>query len=96
MDSMFYNLGSILLGLIAWLLPLVYLAAGKRRGLFCGSSFALCALSLYLQLREVLHRAGIGDFSAIEDTIGAVVFAATVLLITTAVLNALTLLRKER
>ena len=96
MDSMICNLASILLGLAAWTLPLVYLATGKRRGLCCGSSFALCALSLYLQLREVMHRAGIGDFAAIDDTIRAVVFAANVLLITTAVLNALALLRKER
>lgn len=94
--SMFHNLGSILLGLAAWALPLLYLMVGRRRGLFCGGSLALCALSLYLQLREVMYRTNIGDLSAVMDTINAVVLAANVLLVTTLVLNLLTLLRKER
>lgn len=91
-----YNILSLTLGLLAWVLPVVYLMAGKRRDLCCGGSFALCALSLYLQLRETLGRVDRGDFSGIEDTFYAVFFAATVLIVTTAVLNTLTLLRKER
>lgn len=90
------HLLSIALGLLAWTLPLVYLFAGKHRGLLAGGSFGLCALSVYLQLREVLRLVEKGDFSAIADTIGAVVFAATVLLTVTLVLNTLTLARKER
>ena len=96
MDSIFHNLASIILGLIAWGLPIVYLFVGKRRGLFCCGSFALCALSLYFQLREVMYRTNIGDFSALMDTINAVNFCAAVLLAVTLVLNVFTLLRKER
>lgn len=91
-----YNILSLTLGLLAWVLPVVYLIAGKRRDLCCGGSFALCAAALYFQLRETLERVDRGDFAGIEDTFYAVFFAATVLIVTTAVLNILTLLRKER
>lgn len=90
------NLISLFLGFLAWVLPVIYLMVGKRRGLFCSGSFALCALSLYFQLRTILIRADRNDFSGIEDTIGAVGFAATVLLIVTVVLNVLPLLRREK
>ena len=97
MDNLIlYNLLSLFLGVIAWALPVVYLMVGKHRALFCSGSFALCAAALYFQLREMLLRSDRGDFAGIEDTIGAVVFAATVLLVTTVALNALALLRKER
>ena len=95
MTSIIHNLASIFLGLMAWSLPVIYLMAGRRREWYCGGSFALCALSLYIQLREVMHRVNIGDLSAVMDTIGAVVFAATVLVVTNVVLNTLAMLRKE-
>lgn len=91
-----YNILSLFLGLLAWSLPVIYLMVGRRRDLFCGGSFGLCAASLYLQLRETLGRVNRGDFSGIEDTFYAVFFAASVLLAVTAALNALILLRKER
>lgn len=90
------NLISIALGLTAWVLPAVYLTVRKRRDLFCCGSLTACALSLFFQLREQLRLVDKGDFSAIEDTTYAVVFAATVLLAVTVVLNALAMLRKER
>ena len=89
------NILSLFLGITAWSLPVMYLMRWKRREWFCCGSFALCALSLFFQLREFLRLADKGDFAAIEDTIGAVVFAASVLLIVTLILNALALLRKE-
>ena len=90
------NILSLLLGIAAWSLPVMYLMLWKHRTWFCCGSFGLCALALYFQLREVLKRTNLGDFAAIEDTIGAVVFAATVLLTVTLILNALALLRRER
>lgn len=95
-DTATLNLLSLFLGFTAWVLPVLYLFIGKRRDLFCGGSLALCAVSLYFQLRETLLRVERKDFSGIEDTFYAVVFAATVLLVTTLVLNAIALLRKER
>lgn len=82
--SAFFNIGSLILGLAAWALPLIALT---RRRSAAGISFALCAASVLLQLREVKNRVRLQDFAAIEDTISAVAFAATVLLIGTVVLN---------
>lgn len=97
MDNLIlYNLLSLFLGFTAWVLPVVYLCIGKRRDLFCGGSFALCAVTLFLRLREIFVRVERVDFSGIEDTIQVNLFAATVLLVTTVVLNALALLRKDR
>lgn len=83
--SIIYNLGSLILGLAAWAVLLMGLA---RRRTCAGLSFALCAASLLLQLREIANRVQLRDFSAIEDTLPAVAFAATVLVIGTVVLNA--------
>ena len=90
------NLLSLFLGVTAWVLPVLYLCIGKRRDLFCGGSFALCAVTLFLRLREIFVRVERGDFAGIEDTIQVNLFAATVLLITTLVLNTIALLRKEK
>lgn len=90
-----YNILSLFLGLMAWSLPVIYLMVGKRRERFCTGSCALCAAALYFQLREILLRANRGDFAGIEDTIGAVVFASTVLLVTTVVLNTLAMVRRD-
>lgn len=90
------NLLSLFLGLLTWSLPVVYLMVGRRRELFTGGSFALCAVTLFLRLQEILVRVNRGDFAGIEDTIQVNLFAATVLLIITAALNTMTLLRKER
>ena len=78
---------SLGLGLVSWVLPITCLFIKKRREfLTCGS--LLCVVfSLYFQLREIMRLTNKGDWSAIEDTIHAVVFAATVLIIVTLVLN---------
>lgn len=88
------NLLSLCLGLLAWICG----GSAALRGKFGGWSFAslsLCAVSLTLQLYELKRRADIGDFAAIEDTIGGVVFAGTVLLAVTAALNLLAFLRRK-
>ena len=86
------NIGSLILGLLAWVLPVAAMGAKKRPMAFCAGSFALCGVSLLLQLVDMRHLCMIGDFSAIDDTIGAVVFAAEVLLTVTGILNAVALL----
>ena len=83
------NLLSIGLGLVSWVLPLLYLCIKKRREFFTCGSLACVAVSLYFQLREVLNRVYMRDFAAIEDTIGAVCFCASVLIAVTLILNIL-------
>ena len=99
MSTFSCNLISILLGLTAWILPLVYMGVRKRRDLFCGASFAAASLSLFFQLQEPVSRMNRGDISGIIDTLDVlptVYFCACVLLAVTAVLNVIALLRKER
>ena len=93
--SMYFNLLSIGLGLLAWSLPVIYLFIKKRREFFTCGSLVCVAFSLYFQLREVLNRVHMSDFAAIEDTIGAVCFCATVLISVALILNILAW-RKKR
>lgn len=83
---------SLLLGLLAWILPLLAIGMHKRPAPFCAGSFLLCSCVLAIQLFNVQYLSEKGDFSAIDDTIAAVCFAAKVLLIGAVVLNAVALL----
>ena len=89
------NLLSIGLGLLSWGLPIVYLCIKKHREAFTCGSLSCALLSLYFQLREVMRRADLHDFGAIEDTINGVVFCATVLLAVTLILNTAAWLKKR-
>ena len=93
--SMYFNLLSIGLGLLAWSLPVIYLWRKKRREFFTCGSLVCVAFSLFFQLREVLNRVRMGDFAAIEDTIGAVCFCAAVLIGVALILNILAWLKKR-
>lgn len=91
------NLGSLLLGLIAWILPGFNLMWYKRQDHknwipFSMISISACAISLYFQILYNYHLVRIEDWSALMDTMGAVVFAMLVLLIVTIILNAITLI----
>lgn len=85
------NLGSLLLGLTAWILPLWELRrrlSGKgTRELPGAGSFVCCALALLFQLLYGRHLVLIRDWSALMDTAGAVVVAAGVLFAGTVLVN---------
>lgn len=94
------NLGSLVLGLIAWVLPIIHLERRKRdnqnKGLtLLFMSFSACAISLCFQIFYQYHLVQIEDWSAIMDTMGGVALASGVLLIVTIVLNAMTLFVKS-
>lgn len=90
------NLGSVLLGIAGWVILVFNL---KRRGnpghtrweLCLVAGLFACSLSLALQIFETYHRVLIGDWSGLEDTFGAVAFAASVLLGITFILSVVTL-----
>ena len=86
---------SLVLGLVSWMLPIVYLFVKKRRDFFTCSSLTCVVFSLYFQLREVARLTDQGDWSSIEDTIHAVVFAAGVLIFLTLILNILAWCKKR-
>ena len=89
------NLGSVVLGLIGWAIPVVQLKrlAEGRKGLGrCTHilSMGACGLAIWLQICYDEHLVNIGDWSALMDTIGAVRGISVFLLITTLLINLLT------
>ena len=98
--SIFFNLGSLILGLVSWIIP-IFVAIQYKKGCklkhFSIYSFTSCAIALVLQLFEVRNRVNIQDLSAIMDTIGAISFVSVILVSVTFILNviATTLLNAE-
>lgn len=91
------NIGSLLLGLLAWTLPLVNLFQNRKYHVaFTMLSMGACAVSLSFQIFYHYHLVTIGDWSAIMDISGAVAFAAAVLLGGTILLNAITLIPHKK
>ena len=91
------NLGSLMLGLIAWILPVVNLvkqnkADHKNWAVFSVASVSACAISLCMQIFYNNHLVRIEDWSALMDTSNAVVFVSVILLLVTIVLNTITLI----
>lgn len=91
------NIGSLILGLIAWIIPLLAIGKKYRFALCCIGSLSCCLVSLLLQLLEIKRRVDLGDWSALMDTINAVILAAVVMLVVTLISNAIALFshRKE-
>lgn len=87
------NMLSLLLGLLSWGLGVAAVRFRGSRWLSPASIFA-CSLSLMLQLRQVHCLVQIGDWSALMDTMDAVMLAGTVLLLVTAALNLTAFLKR--
>ncbi len=90
-----FNVGSFVLGLIAWILPIISLLRIKNRdnknwSFLSFVSISACAISLYFQLVYNNYLVKIGDWAALMDTTEAIVFAAEVLVIVTLILNGIT------
>ncbi|MDV2884797.1 hypothetical protein RYX45_06380 [Alkalihalophilus pseudofirmus] len=86
------NVGSLVLGLTAWFLPVISIMRDKRKPNKNWASYSImslnaCAIALFCQILYSYHLVRIEDISAIYDTAGGVVLAATVLLIITFILN---------
>jgi cytochrome c oxidase subunit 4 len=91
------NMGSFLLGLIAWILPIINLnkqnkAEHKNWFVLCITSISACAISLFLQILYNTHLVTIHDWAALMDTRRAVVLASSILLVVTFTLNVITLI----
>ncbi len=94
--TIFLNLLSLLLGLIAWIVPILAIkyfgkSTVKKFFRFSIISFSACIASLCLQLFVINHRVQIQDWSAIMDTIGALIRIAVVLAVITLILNIMAL-----
>lgn len=91
-----FNIGSLVLGLIAWILPIVSLLKYKQQPqqnqnwvILSIISISACAISLGLQIFESYHLVKLEDWSALMDTMGAIAIIAAVLLFVTILLNIL-------
>ncbi len=87
------NLGSLVLGLIAWILPVVNLvkhdkANHRSWAVYSVTSVSACATSLYMQIFYQNFLVRLEDWSALMDTSSAVAFVSATLLVVTIVLNA--------
>ncbi|KKI89287.1 hypothetical protein WQ54_27425 [Bacillus sp. SA1-12] len=96
-DFGWLNIGSLVLGLIAWILPVVKLMQDnnhphKKWAALSIMSISACSISLCFQIIYHYHLVKIEDWSALMDTMGATAFVSAVLLIVTILLNALTLI----
>lgn len=93
----FLMIGSLILGLVAWLFPVINLMMFKKQEnrswiILSVLSISACAISLCFQIFYYNHLVKIEDWSALMDTTGAVAFVVVVLLIVTIILNIMTLI----
>ena len=90
------NAGSLLFGLIAWILPVLSIAKRnkgirKNWAVYSIVSVTACAVSLCMQILYNNHLVYIRDWSAIEDTSYFVANVSVILLAVTIALNAVTI-----
>ncbi|MCM0650148.1 hypothetical protein NBE98_17405 [Clostridium swellfunianum] len=91
------NLGSLLLGLIAWICPVINLIKYKKHNNrnwvnLSFISMSACAISICFQIFYNYHLVKISDWTALIDTTGALVFVVSVFLIVSIILNSINLL----
>jgi cytochrome c oxidase subunit 4 len=90
------NIGSLVLGLIAWLLPIInlvqYNKVNNRKWIILSvASVSACAISLYMQILYTDYLVKIEDWSALMDTSDGIASIAKLLLVVTIMLNLVTL-----
>lgn len=89
------NIGSILCGLIAVIIPTINLMRKDKSvidnlGIFSGISISACSISLCMQIFYANHLVNIEDFTAIMDIFGTVASVSAALVVATIVLNVIT------
>lgn len=86
------NVGSLVLGLFAWTLPVISILVSRKKQLNFWSLTALslmaCVIAIFFQMLYNQHLIDIGDMSALLDTSKAVTYISGVLLVSTIILNA--------
>lgn len=89
------NLGSLVFGVIAWILPVINLSRYDKRSrnwvTFSIMSISACSISLFLQIFSFYERVKAEDWSALMDTVSIIASVPAILLIGTIILNTITL-----
>ena len=86
------NVGSLVLGLIAWLIPVVNIIQNKKRKtkfprILSLLSLGACASALWLQISYNNYLVQIQDWTALMDTTSTLNWVSAVLLSVTVLLN---------
>jgi len=85
------NLGSFILGIIAWIIPIHILYARKKNTtelwMLSFLSIIFVCMALFMQMIYTWHLVNKNDWSALLDTQGAVIFAAAILMVGAIILN---------
>ncbi|MFJ5564000.1 hypothetical protein [Lysinibacillus xylanilyticus] len=89
------NIGSLVLGLIAWILPIASLVMHNKNNykkwvLFSIASISACVISLCFQILYNDYLVKIEDWAALMDTSKGVVRLSFLLAVVTIVLNVIT------
>lgn len=95
-EAYWLNVGSLILGLIAWGMPIRDMVQYKNRnfkrtGTFSIVSLSACAASLCMQIFYIDYLVKIEDWTALMDTSYAVAFVSLILLMVTIILNVISL-----
>ena len=95
MDIAWLNFGNLVLGLIAFILPLInvsrYEKLSKHWVTLSFVSLSACSISLFLQIYSFYERVKANDWAALMDTMDVIASVPAILLIVTIILNAITL-----
>lgn len=91
-DYGWFNIGSLVLGLVAWFIPVISLVRHKKRNTkfsFIPSlvSMGACATALWLQISYNHYLVQIQDWTALMDTTSTLNWVSAVLLVGTIALN---------
>ncbi|WP_414839577.1 hypothetical protein [Carnobacterium sp. TMP28] len=94
-DYFWLNIGSLVLGLIAWIIPIVSIMQRNKKAtnhsIMILLSMGACAIALWFQLSYSNYLVEINDLTALMDTIGTLNWVAAILLIVTIGLNIISL-----
>lgn len=87
--SSFFTIGSLILGLAAWIIPFIAIRPAQKKRIFSLSvlSLSACIISLTLQILEIRHRVNQADWSALMDTINMLSWVVVIFIIITIILN---------
>ena len=96
-----FNVGSLVLGLVAWVLPIINLAKynkakNKNWIVLLFASMSACTISVLFQIVYQKHLVQIEDWSAIMDTIWGVLFVSTLLIAVTITLNLIAIVKYHK
>ena len=88
-NSLAGSIGSMLSGLISWMIPIWYISISqsKKKAHAVFASFSLAAAALMIQFFQIADEVYTGDYSALLDTMNALILIVVMYILLTAVLN---------